>query len=203
MAVKSVEFRAQIRSWKERLGKDPRLTARVVLGLLLVANLTAAAAVFKPWAGSEEELQRQRAQLRLDLQQRRATADRLRNVVQTVEKTRAQGDQFFDEYFLDRQTAYSTVLGELNSLADKAGMKRGDDVYTYDPVEGSSTLSMMTISANYLGTYADLIEFVNAIDRSPRFLTIERLQAQPMQTPGTLAIYLRLNVFVRGEVGAE
>jgi Tfp pilus assembly protein PilO len=201
MAVKNPDLGVLARKLRELFGKDPRWTARAVLGLLLLLNLAAAAAVFKPWGGSEEEVQRERRQLRLDVQERGATVERLRAVVQTVERTRAQADQFFEQYFLDRQNAFSTVLAELNAMAEKAGVRpTGDNSNNFEPIEGSDSLAMMTINGSYQGTYADLIEFVNAIDRSSRFLTIDRLQASPAQVPGTLSISLRLNVFVRGEV---
>jgi Tfp pilus assembly protein PilO len=204
MALMNPDLGVLARNLRERFGKDPRWTARAVLGLLLLLNLVAAAAVFKPWGGSEEEVQSERRQLRLDLQERRTTVNRLRAVVQMVEKTRAQADQFFGQYFLDRQTAYSTVLAELNSTAEKAGIRpMGDNSYNFEAIEGSDNLAMMTVNGSYQGTYADLIEFVNAIDRSPRFLTIDRLQASPAQAPGTLSISLRLNVFVRGEVESQ
>ena len=204
MAVMNLDLGAVAREFRERLGKDPRWTARAVLGLLLLLNLAAAAAVFKPWGGSEEDVQRQRRQLRLEVQERRVAVDRLQAVVQTVEKTRAQADQFFEQYFLDRQSAFSTVLAELNGMADKTGIRlTGDNSTNFEPIEGSDNLAMMTVNGSYQGTYADLIEFVNAIDRSPRFLTIDRLQATPAQTPGALSISLRLNVFVRGEVEAQ
>ncbi len=129
--------------------------------------------------------------------------DRLRTLVGTVEKTRTEVDRFFDHYFLDGQTVYSTVLAELNGLAEKAGVKAKDHTFNAEPIEGSDTLQMMTITGYYEGTYADLVMFVNAIDRSPRFLTIDRLQAAPLQTQGTLNVNLRLNAFVRGEAGTQ
>ncbi|MGQ9635119.1 MAG: type 4a pilus biogenesis protein PilO [Bryobacteraceae bacterium] len=183
--------------------RDPRRTSRIVLGVLLAANLAAAAALLRPWSGSEEQLSRQAAQLRQQLRTQRETTERLRSLAASVEKTRELSQQFLERYFLDRQTAYSTVLSELNRLAEQSGIKPGEHFYTFDPVEGSDEFAMMTINGNYQGSYADLIEFINAIDRSPRFLTIERLQAQPTQTPGVLAIGLRLNVFVRGEAQAQ
>jgi type IV pilus assembly protein PilO len=187
----------------ERLGKDPRLTARVVLGLLLAANLVAALALFKPWGGSPDERQRQLIQLRTQVQQRQASVQRLNAVVQSVEKTRADADRFLDTYFLDRQSAYSIVLGELSSLAEKSGIKARDHSFSPEPIEGSDTLAMMTITGNYEGTYADLIQFVSAIDRSPRFLTIDRLQAAPVQGQPALSISMRFNVFLRGEAGPQ
>lgn len=203
MTIGSAKLAGIARSLPERLGKDPRLTARVALGLLLVANLVAAAAVFRPWGGSAEGLQQQLAQLRRDQQQRQAAVERLRALVGTVEKTRTEVDRFFDRYFLDGQTVYSTVLAELNGLAEKAGVKAKDHTFNAEPIEGSDTLGMMTITGYYEGAYADLVELVNAIDRSPRFLTIDRLQAAPLQSQGTLNVNLRLNVFVRGEAASQ
>ncbi len=199
MSASGFRFSAYSKHFWGRLGKDPRLTARLVLGILLVANLVAAAAVIRPWGGSPEQLQRQLANLRREAGQQEATVQRLRTLTETVAKTRAEADQFLAKYFLDKQVAYSTVLGEINELADKAGVKARDHSFSEEPIEGSDTLAMLTITGNYEGSYADLVEFVNAIDRSPRFLTIERLQAAPMQGQGTLSINARINVFVRGE----
>ncbi len=188
-----------LRRLQARLGKDPRLTARIVLGLLVAANLLAAGAVLRPWGGSPADLQRELAQLRRESQQREVAVKHLRTLFATVEKTRTDADHFVEKYFLDRQVAYSTVLAELDGLAAKSGVKAKDHSLSEEPIEGSDTLSMMNITGNYEGSYADLVEFVNAIDRSPRFLTIDRLQAAPVQSQGALNINLRINVFVRGE----
>jgi len=190
-------------NYRERLGKDARLTARVVLGVLVAANLVAAAALFRPWGGSPEQLQQQLSALRGQVQQTRVTAQRLNTLVRTVEKTRAEADQFLETNFLDRRAAYSAVLGELTSLAEKSGMKARDHSFAAESIEGSDTLGLMTITGNYEGTYADLIQLVNAIDRSPRFLTIERLQAAPLQAQGSLIVSMRLNAFIRGEAGPQ
>jgi Tfp pilus assembly protein PilO len=191
-------FREAAGRLTERLGKDPRVTVRAVLGLLVLANLVAAGMVFKPLGGSPEDLQRRLVQLGAEVQQRQASLDRLHNLVQTVEKTRSQADQFFSEYFLDSRTAASAIVSELTTLAKEAGIKDKEHSFAAEPVEGSDTLEMMNIEGHYEGTYANLIHFVNLVDRSPRFLTIESLQATPQQSQGLLNISLKLNVFVRG-----
>ena len=43
----------------------------------------------------------------------------------------------------------------------------------------------------------DLLEFVNLIDRSDRFLIIDNIQAAPQQTPGMLNARFRMNAFIR------
>jgi hypothetical protein len=69
-------------------------------------------------------------------------------------------------------------------------------------VEGSDTLSMLTITANYEGAYADLLHFVHEVDRSPRLLIIESLNAAPLQGGGQLSVSIKLESFVR-EDGTE
>ena len=51
-------------------------------------------------------------------------------------------------------------------------------------MDGSDTLEMMQISANFEGTYPDLIHFVNLLDKSDRLLVIESLNATPQQGGG-------------------
>jgi type IV pilus assembly protein PilO len=61
---------------------------------------------------------------------------------------------------------------------------------------------MLTITANYEGAYADLLHFVHEVDRSPRLLIIESLNAAPLQGGGQLSISMKLESFVR-EDGTE
>lgn len=186
------------RTW-ERVSKDPRLTVRILLGVLVVANLAAAAALFRPWGGSPEEMQRQLAALRREVRQREEAVGRLRALAGAVEKTRRETDRFLEDYFLPAGSAYSTVLDELRAMAEKSGLRPRDHSFELQPIEGSGTLELMNVTGNYEGSFANLVEFVNAVDRSPRFLTIERLQASPLQTQGSLTVNLRINVFVRRE----
>jgi Tfp pilus assembly protein PilO len=177
--------------------KDPRLIARAVIALLLVANLVAAYAVFRPFGGSAEELDAQVASLQTQLQQRQASLQRLRALVSKIEQARASGDEFLSTYFMDRRTASSAIIGELSTAAKEAGMKPKENAYAFDPIEGSETLSMMTITANYEGTYGDLLEFVNRLDKSSRFLILDTLTAAPQQGGATLNVNIKLNTFVR------
>ena len=183
----------------ERFGKDPRVTVRVVLGVLLAANLITALVVFKPWGGSPEDLQRRLAGLRSDLARRGDAVEHLRKLVETVENTHGEADRFMSKYFLERATAYSTVLTELNQLAGEADIRPKGDSFVIEPIEGSESLAIMVITGSYEGTYADLVQFVNLLDRSSRFITIESLQATPQQAQGTLAVIVKLSIFVRGE----
>ena len=176
---------------------------RVALGVLLLATLGAAWIVMYPPGGSADDLQRQLAALESQTATRRALLASTREHVAAVEQGRTEGDKFLNEYFLARRTAYSTLLSELIDAADRAKIKPKEHAYATEPIEGSDSLSMMSISANYEGTYANLMRFVHELDRSPRLLIIEALNAAPEQTGGTLNISMKIDTFVREDGSAQ
>jgi len=173
------------------------------LGTLLVLNLIALGLVLFPLGGSADDLGRELAMLQSQLAQKRGQLDRSRLNVGAIEKARGGGDHFLDDYFLTRRTADSVLLSELNAAAIKAQIKERDSAQTTELIEGSDSLSMMTISANYEGTYADLMHFVHEIDKSPRMLIIEGLTAAPLQTGGRLSVSMKLDAFVREDGTGE
>lgn len=182
--------------------KDPRFVARAILGTLLVANLLAAAAVFFPVGGSAEELEQQSVAARSQLQQRQLSLARMRALVTKIEQARTTGDEFLLNYFTDRRTASSAIISELDRAAKDAGMKPKERSFAYEPLEGSETLSMMTVVANYEGTYGDLLQFVNRLDKSSRFLILDTLNASPQQGGGLLNVQIKFNTFVREASGS-
>jgi type IV pilus assembly protein PilO len=56
---------------------------------------------------------------------------------------------------------------------------------------------MMSITATYEGTYADLLHFVHELDRSSKLVIIESLNAAPQQGTNLLSVALKLDTFVR------
>ena len=181
----------------QNFSKDPRVLARFVLGLLLLANLIAAFAIFRPLGGSAEELDQQLRELQGQFTREQFQLKRARALVAKIEQARTSGDAFMQNYFMSRRTLSSTIVSELHQAAKEAGIKKAQHSFTIDPIEGSDTLSMVTVVGNYEGTYGDLLQFVNRLDKSGRFLIIDSMSAAPMTGTGNLAINIKLNTFVR------
>jgi type IV pilus assembly protein PilO len=173
------------------------LIIRVVLGALLAANLVAAGLVLFPPGGSAENLQRQMPALQSQVAQAKARLERTREHVSAVEKGREEGDQFLAGYFLERRTAYSTLLTEIGEAATSSKIKQREYSYSTEPIEGSDTLSMMTITANFDGAYRDVLNFVHELDKSPRLLIVESLNAAPQQNSNVLSVSMKIDTFVR------
>jgi Tfp pilus assembly protein PilO len=182
---------------------NPRAVIRLGLGLLVAANLVAAYFVVRPIGGSTEELSQQALEMHSQIRQQQGVLERTRVLVSKIESGRGEGDQFMSSYFLPRRAAYSTIMAELNDLASQSKIASRDSTWGLEPVEGSDTLDLLQISANFEGTYPDLVRFVNLLDKSNRLLIIESLNATPQQSGGRLNVMLKLDTFVQEDGAAQ
>lgn len=182
-------------------GRDAGVILRIALGVLVVLNLTAAGFVLFPPGGSAEEMEQQLAALQSQVATQSKKLETTRQHVAAVEKGRSQGDQFLSGYFLSRRSAYSTLLGELSDAAQQSQIKPKEHSYATEPIEGSDTLSMMTITGAYEGTYKDLMNFVHQVDQSPGLMIIESLNAAPQAGSNILSVSLKIDTFVREDAG--
>jgi len=177
----------------------PQRVSRVVLGILILANVAAFFLFVKPIGGSAEDLDRELRRMQAELRKEQQDLLRVGAVVKKMELARQQQEAFMKGHFMERRTASSTILSEIGNSARQAGLTPKEHAFVIEPVEGSEHLGMMTITANYEGSYGDLVKFVNLVDRSSRFLIIDSIQAAPQQQAGRLAARFRMNTFVREE----
>lgn len=176
---------------------DPFKPWKIVLGVLAVANLAAFFLLVKPVGGSASDLEAQLANLQSQIKRQQLSLRGSRDLVGKMEGARGEHDMFMQNYFMDRRTMSSTILTEIKDSAAASGLLAKEHSFAFEPVEGTENLGMMTITANYEGTYANLMKFVNLIDRSKRFLIIDNIQAAPQQQGGKLVSRFKINAFVR------
>jgi Tfp pilus assembly protein PilO len=181
--------------------RDPRFAVRAVLGVLLAANLVAAVIAFKPFGGGADDLRRDRQQLQQQLAQLQAQVKHGHNIAAKVQIARTEGDKFLDAYVTDRRVVTSTLDTELFHMAKEAGIVLLPTTLNMEPIEGSDTLSMVTINTNCTGTYANLVKFVNLVDKSNRFLIIESMTAVQQQSGGNLSVTLKIDTFIKERPG--
>jgi type IV pilus assembly protein PilO len=188
-------------AWGSHL-KDPRILVRAGLGLLLVANLVVAAFAFHVIGSSPQALDQELTSARIELRAAQQRLNRSRMLVGKVDKGKSESETFLASYMTDRRHTYSTIINEITQASTTAAMKMGDaTIAPLDPIEGSADLDMMTISVDFEGNFTQLIKFVNLLDRSPRFLIIESMQASPQTKGDLLSVNLKLNAFVRDVPG--
>lgn len=174
---------------------------RGLIGVLLLANVVAAGILMFPPGGSAEDLDKELATLQSQVQTKRVLLEKTRQHVSAVELGRSEGDEFLGQYFLSRRAAAENLLAELGNAAQGSKIKAKETSVSIEPIDGSDTLSMMSVVANYEGEYSDLLHFVHEIDRSPSLVIIESLNAAPQAGSKTLAVSVKLDTFVREDAG--
>jgi Tfp pilus assembly protein PilO len=184
--------------------REPKVLVRGALGLLFFANIVAAVFAFHLIGDSPAELDAQLSSARAGFRAAQQRLKTSRSLIDNMEYSKGQGDQFLASYMTSRRHTYSTIDTEMNKLAETAGMKVGDLNYTLpDPIEGAEDLATMSITANFEGNYAQLVKFVNLLDRSPRFLLIDSLQVAPQPKGDTLNATVKLNTFIKDDREAQ
>jgi hypothetical protein len=190
-------------SWNIWPPNNAAALMRLGVGLLVAANLVAGYFVLRPIGGSPEELRQQAMEMRAQIHQQQSALDRMRSLTGKVEIGRGEGDNFMGKYFMPRRTAYSVILAELNQIANEAKVTAKEGAYAIEPVEGSDTLEMMQITANFEASYENLIHFINMIDKADRLLIMEGLNATPQQGGAKLNVMLKLDTFVVEDGSAQ
>jgi len=177
--------------------KEPRILVRIGLGLLLAANLVAAGFAFNVFGPSPEALNQRVIAAQAQLRSEQARLVRSRALAANMGKGKAESDSFLANYFTTRRNTFSTILTEIRETATTAGIKTDEATIGLDPIKGTDDLSMMTLSINFEGSFAQLVKFVNLIDRSPRFIIIESMQAAPQPKGDVVNTNLKMHVFVK------
>ncbi|MCW5963400.1 MAG: hypothetical protein KIT83_05130 [Bryobacterales bacterium] len=191
--------------FRARMAENPKLAARVIVGTLLALNLVAALLLLEPFGGSPEGLEASRARLESQLRQQRESLEGVGKLASKMQTGEAEGARFIQTYFLEQRRAASEILQTLDALERRVGIRPRGKTFGMESIEGTTEYVMLTIAANYEGTYADLIEFGSAIDHSERLLILDSLQVAPQQDGQTLQIQAQLYGFVRqnNEMPAE
>lgn len=182
---------------------EPKVLVRAALGVLLIANLVAASYAFHIFDSSPQALNEELTTALAQRQAEQARLNRSRVLTGSVQKGKAEGDNFLATYMTGRRHTFSLIIGEITSTAKEAGMKMGETgIAPLEAIEGSDDLDMLTVTVNLEGGYHELKKFVNLLDRSPRFLIIDSLTVTPKPKGDILTVAVKLNTFIREEKGS-
>ena len=184
-----------------------RFWLQITGGVLALLNGVALFFYLVPPGGSRKELAQQQLSVRTQVAATRASTQYLRSTAAKVQVSGAQSSGFESKYFLPKRTAYETVIAEIQAMAKASSLQERDSVFTEEPVEGTSDLSLLTITASYEGSYENLMRFLFEVDRCPMLLMLENLQAAPQQKGGQINTSIRFQAILQdeasGSVGGE
>ncbi|HEX4228071.1 MAG TPA: hypothetical protein VHZ07_05335 [Bryobacteraceae bacterium] len=177
--------------------KGPAAWLRFGAVLLALLNAVALFFYFVPPGGSRSDLTIQSMELRQRIAGTRAGSVRLKTVASKVQLGNHESTDFESKYFLPKRLAYEAILAELQRMAAASGMQDRGGAYTEEPIEGTSDLTLLNLTANFEGTYANLMQFLYQVDRSPMLLMLDTLSAAPLQSGHLLNTSLRFQYIFR------
>jgi Tfp pilus assembly protein PilO len=182
--------------------REPQTLVRVLLGVLLAANIVAAIIAFHLIGESPADLEAQLTAGRAGLRTAQQTLNQTKSLAGNMDLSREQGNIFLSSYMTSRRRYSSALGGELNKVAGAASMKVGLLNFSQpEPIEGSDDMDSLTITASFVGGYAQLVKFVNLLDRSPRFLLIDTFQVEPQPKGDILSATVKMNAFLKDDKG--
>jgi hypothetical protein len=177
--------------------KGPAAWLRFSAVLLALLNAVALFFYFVPPGGSRSDLTVQSMELQQRIAGTHAASLRLRTVASKVQLGNHESSDFESKYFLPKRLAYEAVLAELQRMAAASGMQDRGGAYTEEPIEGTSDLTLLNLTANFEGTYANLMQFLYQVDKSPMLLMLDTLTAAPLQSGHLLNTSLRFQYIFR------
>ena len=151
-----------------------RLLQGLLAGLLAV-NILFFSLALKPAGERAREQAELFRGLGQDLESRRETVKRLRNIAANLGQARTQGLQFHRDKFLDKPTGFSILMEELDKLARANRVRKGTVTYSLSDVQGQPELNEVHVTTVLEGDYANIVEFVNQVERSPQFMIIDNI----------------------------
>jgi len=170
----------------------------ILIGLasLLVADLALAAYSWQ----SSTALRTPMAQLKEDshkLDLLNSDIERAERIRHDLPATVADYDRF-DASLLPAGTADSSVTAELDELAKKSGLRIESLNFRYKELPGRN-LTQLDLDTAVDGDYANIVKFMNNLQRSHNFYVVEslNLQAQGQGGPAVMRIGLKMKTYLR------
>lgn len=143
------------------------------------------------------------AQVRKDLAREREAAAALRRRAEAVRRNAADTERFYREVVLGSQAELIPLIEEVEKMATEPGLKLPSArTYKYDEVHDAE-LTRVAIAVSAEGSYAQLVGFLDRIEGSPRFLTIDRVGLNAGSAGGPPSLRVELSAYMRGKPAKE
>ena len=164
---------------------------QAALVALAVVNAALLVVALRPPGSSLIDRQKQYQQSRMRYDATAATVNQMRDLQSKLQSAIENNRGFARERFLDRGTAFSAMVSDLEKMAMESQLKTS--TISYGLKDDSKQPGFVNVAVNITleGSYPDLVRFINRLEQSQLFWMIGSLNVSGATTPGR---GLRLNV---------
>lgn len=181
-----------------------RLWVWVPALLFFLANAVAFSVYRFGYADQVQSLEAGLGEAQKQLQPQSLKRRELERRIQRAGAAEVAVKQLYDEQFSTRSQRLTRVTTEVKSLARKAGLNPSQFSYPEEEIEDYGLVKRSFVFA-VVGTYLELRQFINLMEHSRSFLTLESvtLSGAGEETGPELRISLRVSTLFSQETGAE
>jgi len=185
--------------WKRRL--LPAFLALVALNLLVLAAWTAPRTLRLRNATARVEAARE------TLEEEQAQAERVQERASAIDANTRDLARFYETIVGTEQTDLLPTLEEIEAMARAPGLRPGRRSFQRDEIEDAA-LERVSVVLPLEGSYEQLRGFLQEVERSPRFLTVDRISLRgEVNREATLQVelsaFMRLPAVVRRRTSAR
>jgi Tfp pilus assembly protein PilO len=176
--------------WRRRLLK-PFLA-------LLALNAAVFGVYTLPRAIQERSLESQVVVARQEVERQRRQTEELERRADTLRSNRADVERFYREVVGARESALVATLQSVVQMASEPGLKAGSRSIQKEAVKGAP-LVRFSITQPVEGSYSQLVAFLDELERSPHFVTVDevRIREKGGEAAGVAALDVDLSAYFK------
>jgi Tfp pilus assembly protein PilO len=174
-----------------------RRRAWIALGALTVVNVVGFFAYTLPKRLEERSLAARVSSQRAEVERERQVVARLRRRTENLQANSADAKRFYEG--LGSRSALLTVLEELQRTPRELGLKVGRRSYEPNAVKGLP-LTRYAITMPVTGSYRQLTAFLDRMEGSSHFLTVDRINLQRRVAAGDADLDVVMSAYVRSSL---
>ncbi len=172
--------------------QSSRRKLKIVIAVMIIADIAAAAVLFSPLAGSQASRRQLINQLTFDLAVKTRGVEPLRGMDKKVDVAKQQIGQFYKDRFAERD---SDIAVELGKLAQENGVRILQARYKQEDPESSGVVPI-EIEGDFSADYLHLVRFINALERSKLFYMVDSISLVG-ETAGPVRLDVKLHSYLK------
>jgi len=169
-----------------------RRKLQIAIAAMVAADLVAVAVLFSPLVGSAESRRVNMSELSAELKKKTREVEPLKNIDKKIGLAKGQIGQFYQDRFAARD---SDLAAELGKLASGNGVRILQAKYKQEDPTGAG-VAPVEIEGNFSGDYLQLIRFINALERSKQFFTVDSVSLAG-ESSGPVKLEVKMHSFLR------
>lgn len=179
------------------------LRKRLLIGLAAVLGLNAATylAFTLPRSLQQRNLDSRLRSAREEVERERQKQQSLKARYDLVTSNTRDTTEFYQRRIGSRGVGLVPLLRELESLARGRGLNVGRQSFKYEPVKGAP-LDRFEVEMPVHGSYRELVEFVNDLERSSQFVTLDKIEVRA-RDGGEAELKMVLSCYFRSAAGKQ